>query len=326
MERRNFIKNSALLGGGLLAFNNLSGLQTGSQGAKEMTYATLGRTGEKVSRLGLGGGPVGWSDDPEEVINMISKAFDEGITFFDTAPTYTDGKSEERFGKALKGKRDKVFLVSKTADASYEGTWKLLNQSLKRLQTDYIDLVHIHNIGHERTFPDLNYTLSDDGALGALREAKQKGAIRFIGASGHVYPSRFHQAMDTNEIDVLMLAVNFILQHTYDFEHKVWARALTKNLGLVSMKVLGGSDGRNNRNHRMDPEDYENAIRYTLTLNGLSTAVIGVGNIEEYNKLYNTFVNATPLSEDEFLKLSKHGLEIIEKNPWWKTPHGTPVT
>jgi|GEM_PF-3429293 len=84
----------------------------------------------------------------------------------------------------------------------------------------------------------------DRGAMGALREAKKQGVVRFIGASGHVHPTRFHEALDSGEIDVLMNAVNFVVQHTYDFEHKVWSRARSLNVGLVAMKVLGAPCGR----------------------------------------------------------------------------------
>ena len=98
--------------------------------------------------------------------------------------------------------------------------------------------------------------------MGALRKAREQGKVRFIGATGHVHPSCFHYAIDSGEIDVFMHAVNYVNQHTYDFEHKVWARALEMNIGLVSMKVLGGAKGND---FRLPKEDYENAIRYTLS-------------------------------------------------------------
>lgn len=319
MKRREFMIKSAITGSGLMAFSNTSAFNPGNS----MEYSVLGRTGAKVSRMGIGCASFRDSESLSEVKNVVSKAIDDGITYFDTAPNY--GTSEERLGKALKGKRDNVFLVSKTEDATYDGTWKLLKQSLRRLQTDYIDLIHVHNFGRERRFPDLDAVFSDDGAMGALREAKEKGVIRFIGTSGHVYPSRFHRAIDSGEMDVFMVAVNYILQHTYDFEHKIWLRALSKNIGMVSMKVLGGSL-RPEKNHRIPAEDYEMAIRYTKTLKGLSTAVIGLQNMEEYTKAFQTFIRAQPLNEEEYLKLSRRGLDLLKNNKKWRTAHGTPVT
>ena len=137
--------------------------------------------------------------------------------------------------------RDKVFLVTKTEEPTYEGTWKLLRQSLKRMRTDRVDLVHLHNFGDEKLWGDRKLVFGDDGAMAALREAKCQGVVRFIGASGHLHPSRFHEALDSGEIDVLMNAVNFVVRHTYDFEHKVWSRARHMNLGLVAMKACSGS-------------------------------------------------------------------------------------
>ena len=149
--------------------------------------------------------------------------------------------------------------------------------------------------------------------------------IRFIGASGHVFPSRMHYAIDSGEIDVMMVAVNYIIQHNYDFEHKIWSRALTKDIGMVAMKVLGGAE-TSDRSHRIPAEDYEMAIRYAVTLNGLSSAVVGVKSIKEYDLLINTFLNAKPLSEEEYLALSKKGLEMLEREERWRTMHGLPLT
>ena len=326
MERRTFIRNSALAGSGLFAFSGLEAMISDLSKSRAMPYATLGRTGVKVSKLGLGCAPLGIDSlDPLEANKLVAKAFSDGVTYFDVAPNYAGGRSEERLGDAIKDFRKEVFLVTKTEESSYEGTWRLINQSLKRMKTDYIDLVHIHNLGREDRWPDLDKAFSDEGAMGALREAKQKGVIRFIGASGHVFPSRMHYAIDSGEIDVMMVAVNYIIQHNYDFEHKIWSRALTKDIGMVAMKVLGGAEN-SSRTHRIPAEDYEMAIRYSLTLNGLSSAVVGVESIQEYDLLISTFLDAKPLSEDEYYALSKKGLEILEKEERWRTMHGLPLT
>jgi predicted aldo/keto reductase-like oxidoreductase len=167
---------------------------------------------------------------------------------------------------------------------------------------------------------------SEKGAMGALRKAKKQGKIRFIGASGHLYPSRFHYAIDSGEIDVMMLAVNFVIQHTYDFEHKVWSRAHDKDIGLVSMKMFGGAARRDYTKFRLPKEDYVNALRYTLSLRGLNTAVVGINQMEHLDLLLKTFRRVDALDEEEFLALSQHGLEILRSSPDWRTMYGTPVT
>ena len=170
-------------------------------------------------------------------------------------------------GPAIAEIRDKVFLVTKTEEPTYEGTWKLLRQSLKRMRTDRLDLVHLHNFGDEKLWGDPKLVFGDNGAVAALREAKRQGVVRFIGASGHLHPTRFHEALDSGEIDVLMNAVNFVVRHTYDFEHKVWSRARHMNLGLVAMKVLGGA-AREQGGFKLDEKHYEQAIRYALSVPG----------------------------------------------------------
>jgi aryl-alcohol dehydrogenase-like predicted oxidoreductase len=320
MNRRDFIKGS-FAATGLLAANGLSLAASSSVESGAMPMNTLGRTGVKVSRLAYGCAPLGWdSQTQDDVDKILSKAVDLGINYFDTAPNY--GKSEERMGNIMPSIRKKIFLVSKTEAHDYDGTWRLLERSMKRMNTDYIDMVHIHNFGYQKRFEDSDFVLSDKGTLGALEEAKQQGVIRFIGASGHVYPSRFHKALDTGKIDVLMNAVNYIVQHIYNFEDKVWSRARMNNLGLVAMKVFGGAVRRNNS--RISAENRDMALRYVYSLPGLSTAVIGMKSKEELIQNVNAAKKAKPLSEKEMYELSKKGHAQAQTDEW-KAIHGTPV-
>lgn len=321
MERRQFIKRS-LVAGGMLT---VSGLNYGNKfvnpGSKEIKYNTLGRTGVKVSQIGYGCGPLGWDTTTQDEVNqLITKAVELGINYIDTAPNY--GKAEERMGEIVPSVRDQIFLVSKTEAYDYDGTWRLLEQSLNRMNTDWIDLIHIHNFGHQGRFEDIEFVLSDKGALGALKEAKKQGIIKFIGASGHVYPTRFHKAIDQDEIDVLMNAVNFIIRHVYNFEEKIWYRAMEKNMGLVGMKVFGGVVKRSHS--RMDKDQHELALRYAYSLPGLSTAVIGMKNMDELIDNVETVKNINPLSDEEMYKLSKEGLKLAQE-AIWKDVHGRPV-
>lgn len=319
------MKATVLAGSGMLALKNTTpSAWAAPASAAGMPYAALGRTGVQVSKIGLGCATLGRNEvAAEEAVRIVDKAIDEGINYIDTAPNYTKGQSERRVGEALKGKRDKVFLVSKTESETYEGTWKLLEQSLKHLQTDYLDLVHLHNLGDTKRWSDLDMAFGDKGAMGALREARKKGMVRYIGASGHLHPSRFHYAIDSGEIDVLMNAVNYVIQHTYDFEHKIWTRALDKKIALVSMKVFGG---RQQGGFRLPMEDYENALRYTLSLKGLSTAVIGIANVEQLDQLLKTFRRVDALSPMEFIEVAQRGLELLKANPKLRAAHGWPLT
>ena len=331
VTRRSFVKGTGVLIGGAAAANALTLREASATGDSQDTQVpreVLGRTEVEVSRLGLG---CAWFQrkhvGPEDVRKVLYRALELGVDYFDVAPNYGNaetGFSEEKMGPTIKDIRERVFLVTKTEEPTYEGTWQLLRQSMKRLQTDHFDLVHLHNFGHEPRFPDIEFALSDKGALGALREAKKNGIVRFIGASGHLHPSRFHDVLDTGEIDVLMNAVNFVVQHTYDFENKLWARARRENIGLVAMKVLGGAGG-GRQGFRLPKNQYENAIRYALSIPSIACAVIGIENIPELEQAAETVASSHPLTEKEANELARLGLEFAAKQPW-KAAYGTPLT
>ena len=325
MERRDFLRYS-MAAGGLMALttaNAQSQESSLSPPTKEgMKYATLGRTGINLSILGVGCAPLGQTYSNQQAADeVLHRAVELGVTYIDTAPNYA--KAEERMGNVMREVRDKIFLATKTEERSYAGTWKLIRQSLKRMNTDHIDLIYVHNWGFEERFPDMNYALGNKGALGALREARRQGVIRFIGASGHLHPSRFHKILDTGEIDVLMNAVNFISQHTYDFEHKVWARAQQENIGLVAMKVLGGSNSE--AGHRIPGEYYKQAIRYCLSLPGVTTANVGMKSVSELEQCVQVVKEFKPLSAEEAYELSGVGLKLAQTDEW-KLSYGEPLT
>ncbi len=328
LSRRDFLQGTGAVLGGLAATSSLGFAREQAVGRINVPKVVLGRTGVEVSRLGIGCAHFQReSVSVEDVRKTLHRALELGVNYLDVAPNYGNaqrGYAEEKMGPSLPEIREKVFLVTKTEEPTYEGTWTLLRQSMKRLQTDHLDLVHLHNIGDEPRWPDLKMTFGPRGALGALKEAKRQGVVRFIGASGHLHPTRFHAAIDTGDIDVLMNAVNFVVQHTYDFEHKVWARAHRENLGLVAMKVLGGA-GNGEKGFRLPEDHYEQAIRYALSIPGVCVAVIGLENVAELEKAAETVAKATPLSEDEARALAMEGLRLSAESSW-KVAYGQPLT
>lgn len=320
LSRRNFVRAGALLGGAALAQTGRAEEPPAAGGIEQVT---LGRTGAKVSRMGIGCAYFNREKvTPDDVGKTIGRALELGINYLDTAPAY--GTAQAKMGPTIKEVRDKVFLVTKTPEATYEGTWKSLKNSLKELQTDHVDLVHLHNFGDVNVWGDDEMVFGDKGAMGALREAKKQGVVRFIGASGHLHPTRFHRAIDSGEIDVLMNAVNFIVRHTYDFEHKVWARARAMNLGLVAMKVLGGAKQQDG-GFKMDEEHYERAFRYALSIPGLDVAVIGVDGLAQLEKAAATIARVKPFTAEEEQDVARLGLQLAA-TPDWKTAYGDPLT
>ena len=268
ISRRDFTR--ALAASPLLAGN--------ASAATPIPTRRLGKTGFQASIFGIGAQHLG---DPEAtqatVDRVLGEAIDNGVNYIDTAPPYNF--SEERLGRALKGKRDKVFLVSKVettakGDAEYQ-----LKDSLHKLQTDYLDCVHIHNVGREDRYPSLKQMLAADGTLGALLEARKKGMIRHIGATCHMRPARALPVLETGEIDLFMCTINFVERHIYKFEEQVLPEARRRNIPVIGMKVLGGPTRGGAR--LISPEDYSAALRYAWSVPGVAVAIVGVRTTEE---------------------------------------------
>lgn len=213
-----------------------------SQELAEMPVRTLGRTGVKVSLIGLGGWHLGFNFIDEELsIRIIRTAIDNGINFMDNCWDYNEGASEERMGKALKdGYRDRVFLMTKIDGRTKEEAAKQLDESLKRMQTDHIDLVQHHEI---LRFEDPHRIFAREGANAALLEAREAGKISFIGFTGHKDP-RIHMHMldvareNGFQFDTVQMPLNVMDAHYRSFEKIVLPRLVEEEIGVLAMKTL----------------------------------------------------------------------------------------
>src|SRR5208282_1161897 len=207
-----------------------------------MPYRSLGHTGEKVSLVGLGGYHLARQSDIEESIRIIRTGIDEGINFLDNCWDYNGGESEVRMGKALRdGYRQKVFLMTKIDGRTKTLAAKQIDESLKRLQTDHIDLLQFHEIVR-RTDPDPIF--ASGGALEAVQEAKQAGKLRFIGFTGHKDPSihlRMLEVAGANKFrfDAVQMPLNVMDAHFRSFEHQVVPVLVKNEIGVLGMKALG---------------------------------------------------------------------------------------
>jgi aryl-alcohol dehydrogenase-like predicted oxidoreductase len=202
----------------------------------------LGRTGVNVSIIGLGGAHIGKQKDEAESIRIIRSAVDRGITFLDNCWDYNDGKSEERMGKALvDGYRQKIFLMTKLDGRTAEAATQQLEQSLRRLRTDVIDLVQIHEVIR---MEDPAACFREGGCVEALLAAKKAGKLRFIGFTGHKDPS-IHLAMleaaDKHgfTFDTVLMPINVMDAHFRSFEKNVMPVVVQKGIGMLSMKPIG---------------------------------------------------------------------------------------
>ncbi len=278
----------------------------------------LGKIDFQAGILGLGApytaGPTG---EQSAANRLVAEAIDNGLNYIDTAPNYVG--SEERLGPALKGRRDRVFLVTKIETNTREKALGQVRESLRRLQTDHLDCVLFHNMARDDRWADIDQALSPQGALGGLLEARKQGLIRHIGCSAHTNPARVLRAFDTGEFELLMCPLNFVERHIYGLEEKLLPEARRRNIAVIAMKVLGGSV-KNAPGARLDSEaDYQATLRYAWGLPGVSVAIIGLRSPEELRKALAAARAFKPLTASELQALEKRGKLLAAQ---WGPIHG----
>ena len=276
-----------------------------AKGVGGMPVRPLGKIGFKAGILGLGAQRIAEKPlDQSEVDRLIAEAIDGGLNYIDTARGY--GVSEDLLGPALKGRRDKVFLVTKTRSATREDALKDLEVSLKKLGTDHVDCVHIHNIARDDRYPNLDEALSSKGVLGGLIEAKKLGMTKHIGCTAHLRPLRVLPVFATGEIELFMCSMNFVERHIYNFEEKVLPEAQRRGIGVIAMKVLGGPV-KEARARLMTPEDYQATLRYVWGLPQVSVAIVGIRSLEELRQGLALARKQKPLKGAELAKVMDRG-------------------
>ncbi len=210
----------------------------------EMLYRKLGKTGEQVSAIGLGGYHVSNpSLTSQETIRIIRGAIDRGITFMDNSWDYNEGFGELRMGAALEdGYRQRVFLMTKIDGRTREEAAKQIEMSLERLRTDVIDLVQFHEV---LRYEDADRIFADDGAVHAFLDAKQAGKLRHIGFTGHKHPQIHLHMLDVAAehgfaFDTVQMPINVMDAHFRSFSRTVVPRLIREDIGVLAMKTLGG--------------------------------------------------------------------------------------
>jgi predicted aldo/keto reductase-like oxidoreductase len=213
-----------------------------SESRNGIPYRTLGRTREKVSLVGLGGYHLGKQADPQESIRIIRVGLDEGVNFLDNCWDYNGGESEIRMGNALRdGYRQKAFLMSKIDGRTKAAATSQINESLRRLQTDRIDLLQFHEVIRD-TDPDRIF--AEGGAMEAILEARKAGKIRYIGFTGHKSPDIHLKMLATASkhgfaFDAVQMPLNVMDAHFNSFEKKVLPVLLKNDIGVLGMKPMG---------------------------------------------------------------------------------------
>ncbi len=291
ISRRQFLENIGLgtaAGTSLLLLKDVAGARPTNN---VLPSRTLGRTGAKVSILAFGcGSRFLMYKDEDSATAILNRAIDSGITYLDTAYAYGDGESETRVGKVMATRRKDVWLATKIPDRTRDEFLRRLEASLKRLQTDHVDLVHIHSVGQE---DDLAKIEAPNGALKGLMEAREQKMARFAGMTSHTNGEIMAKAIERHDLDCVQMALN--ASRNGRFEELALPAANGKNLGVIAMKVTGQEflvgDGAGKA-------DMNSLLRYSMSL-PVTTAVVGMPHPEMLAHNVEIAKSFSPLNDQE---------------------------
>jgi predicted aldo/keto reductase-like oxidoreductase len=307
--RRVFLGRAAWAGLGVTIIPRL----VRSQSADPLPTRALGRTGARVSILGLGTAPVGETRIPvAEGARVYAEALDRGVTYVDTARVY--GLAEEMLGEVLPKRRDRLFVATKVSADTAEGAQKHFEESLRLMKIDHVDLLHIHNVGSR----NVDKVLGPGGALEYVLKMKESGKTRFVGITGHSKASHFRRILESGKIDVVQCVMNYADRNIYRFEETVLPPARKAGCGAIAMKVYVGIKGgfRNHRNASVgcvtETARMPQAIAYALDLEGVSLALIGPFTVEQAAQNVEFVRKYKPLEAAERDELLAYGKELAK--------------
>jgi len=265
-----------------------------------MPYRMLGRTGVKVSLVGLGGFHIGKPKEEKDGIALVRSALDRGINFLDNCWDYNDGESERRMGKALQdGYRKKAFLMTKIDGRTKEAAAKQIDESLQRLKTDVLDLLQFHEIIR---FEDPDRIFREDGAYAAVLDAKKAGKVRFLGFTGHKDPEihlKMLQVAGEHGFtpDTVQMPLNVMDAHYHSFEKKVLPALLEKKIGVLGMKSIG--DGEILKSGVVNAVE---CLHYAMNL-PTSVVITGCEKMEILDQAINAAKSFKPMTQQEVAAL-----------------------
>ena len=299
--RREFLRQAAA-GASIAALAESVLAQTSSPSATGMPTRVLGRTGQRVSILCLGGWHLGSIKDDAAAIRLVQSAVDEGVSFMDNCWDYHDGRSEELMGRGLEGRRDKAFVMTKNCERDYEGSMRCLEDSLRRLRTDRIDLWQFHEMVYDND-PDWVF---EKGGIKAALQARKDGKVRFIGFTGHKDPG-IHLKMlgKPHDWDAAQMPINVLDAHYRSFQKQVVPVCLQKNVGVIGMKGFGGGDGIARGAGLSAGEAY----RYALS-QPVASQVVGMVNLDQLRENVALARDFKPLPEAERTALVERVREV----------------
>lgn len=273
--------------------------RTATMATRLQTVRQLGSTGVQVPLVGYGTAPLGEDDiTREQAVRCLNLAIDLGITYLDTSPDYG---SEPHLGEVMRTRRDEVFLATKVNKRSKDGVVKELEESLRKLNTDHVDLVQVHAVS---AWADLEQALAPDGAVAALEEARRQGKTRFIGITGHARPAILAQALKQYRFDTVLAAMGMVDRLITSPETLLLPTARERGVGVIAMKTLGHGHLKS----------VDLALRYALGLDGVSLAIVGMDVPVQIEQIVEIAGRFQPLREEEEARLIEETRPIVQKD------------
>jgi predicted aldo/keto reductase-like oxidoreductase len=307
LDRREFVKTASTAAGAIAAGHLLSPMLQAepTTSADGMIYRTLGRTGQKVSAIGLGGYHIGKPPLAEgDAIQLVRQAIDRGITFLDNCWDYNDGASEVRMGKALAGGyRNRVFLMTKIDGRTKAACAQQIDESLQRLQTDHVDLMQFHEVIR---MEDPDRIFAEGGAMEAMQAAKQAGKLRFIGFTGHKDPLVHLRMLDVARqhsfhFDTVQMPLNVMDAHFRSFSRDVLPVLTREGIAPLGMKAFGDHTVLDYivANNTMKPIE---ALHYCLNL-PIAVQITGIDSPKILDQAFQAARTFKPMSQTEVASL-----------------------
>lgn len=311
-NRRDFIKTTSAVTAGVILAPTVA-CSSSPFDSMGLPTTMLGKTGVQIPIMILGLGSRFMAIDEDKGLEILDKAINSGLYYWDTAAIYKNDQqySEERIGKILNPIRSKVFLSTKVSDRKADDAKRTVETSLKRLNTDYIDLYQIHSITSE---DDVKQLGGNDGIFSVLQKFKEEGVIRNIGFTGHTSATAMKLAAEMYDFDTMLIALNHQQKGKQPFEEQPVPFAADKGMGVLAMKVIRPRETVNGLN----PDDL---IKYALSLKGVTAAVVGTDSVEILQKNIETIKSFKPLSDEKMNELHV-ALDPFYKSknlPWMQT-------
>ncbi|MGC2822060.1 MAG: aldo/keto reductase [Candidatus Sulfotelmatobacter sp.] len=339
-NRRSFLKAGGIMGAALLGSTNLPAAASEADSPSRtpagdaMPTRNLGKTGYKVGIFSLGGqAALEKANNEATAVPIIEKSLDLGVNYIDTSSIYggPDRWSEQYVGKVMKHRRSDSFLATKTKERTRDGSMRMIETSLKLLQTDHVDLWQLHDIG---TMTDINEIFSKGGAMEALLQARDQKIVRYLGITGHYRPDALIEAIHRYPFDTILMAVNAADPHHFSFSDQLLPLAVERQMGIIGMKVP--ARGRilsswtpppiEQQKHSWEGMvlaptpgtlDMRQAMYYSLSL-PVSTVIIGCDSVAQLEQNVQLAREFTPLNQQQMAALSQKAEPVSKQSLFFR--------